>query len=148
MFQSTKLALKGSPAASQNAANSIEMNATLAEDMRDFRSLVRELEGRFETLMGEERFFVLTKLLSLVDEPLNDHKPLVVSSPEYRRDAARTVRENEGLSREKLSPLVGLHHMTIYKMEVGSAAFRIDKRNHRKYLDWLCSHGYKTNPKA
>ncbi len=124
------------------------MKTKFVEDKVTFRSLVYDLEERFETLGEQERFTVLESLLSLIDEPLGKSKRRVISSPEYRCDCAREVRDNVGLTREKLSTLVGLHPLTIYKLEKGKLPFNIKKRNHKKYLDWLCSQGYEIKIKV
>lgn len=119
------------------------MKTKLAEDTRTFRSLVLDLEERFETLEEKGRLTVLEKLLSLVDEPLDESKHRIISSPEYRREDARAVRDGLGITRKKLSLLVELHPLTIYKLEMGKLPFNINKKKHRKYLEWLCSKGYE-----
>ncbi len=140
--------MKGSLDALRNASNLMKMNTKLADDKRTFKALVVELEERFETLGGKDRFTVLESLLSLVDEPLDEQKRRAVSSPEYRPNDARDLRDFVGFSREKLAPLVELHPLTIYKLEKGRLPFNIKKKKHKKYLDWLCSQGYEISPKA
>ncbi len=91
----------------------------------------------FQKLDTTERVAFLAKARKLAETSSNENCL-------YNRKLARATRDTAGVTRKELSKLVGLHELTLYKLETGKLPFDEGKEKHKKYLNWLREQGYQT----